>query len=268
MREQKASEQIPEDVVALARQARKVVVLSGAGISAESGVPTFREVQTGLWERFSAQDLATPEAFESDPALVWTWYRWRQALVQAVEPNAGHLAIAEWQQTLRNQGGLLTVATQNVDDLHERAGAQVLAHLHGNITAHKCADCHAPIHLPPPAYDGFEAPGESEEPPFCPACSEGMARPDIVWFGEMLPMDAFEATAEAIRAADLVMVVGTSGIVQPAASLPLLALERGTPLVEVNPAETELSETMDSVLRGPSGEMLPALLERVRGTTG
>lgn len=259
----KLLDHVDDELATLARDARHVAVLSGAGISAESGVPTFREVQTGLWERFSAEDLATPGAFEEGPALVWTWYRWRQSLVQAVEPNPGHLALARWQKQLTETGGGLSISTQNVDDLHERAGAEVLAHLHGNIAAHRCTDCGASVQLPAPGYDGFEAPPEAEGPPACEHCATGLIRPDIVWFGEALPMDAFEATMAAIRAADLVVVVGTSGIVQPAAGLPLLALERGTPLVEVNPQETELSETMDFVLRGPSGQMLPTLLETI-----
>lgn len=260
MRELSVTESVPEDVVALVRDARRVVALSGAGMSAESGVPTFREVQRGLWERFSAEELATTDAFEADPALVWTWYRWRQALIAAVEPNSGHRALAAWQQHLADQDGWLAVVTQNVDDLHERAGADVLGHLHGRIAAHRCADCAEPAELPAPAYDGFTAPPEPEQPPVCGACGEGLLRPDVVWFGEMLPAEAFDAATAAIRASDLILVVGTSGIVQPAASLPLLGLERGVPLIEVNPEETGLTEVMDFAVRGRSGEVLPRLL--------
>ncbi|WP_044493225.1 SIR2 family NAD-dependent protein deacylase [Nesterenkonia massiliensis] len=250
---------ITEDIRALAHRARHVAVLSGAGISAESGVPTFREVQAGLWERFSAEDLATAEAFACNPDLVWTWYRWRQALIQQVQPNPGHLSLAAWQRALMRRGGSVTIVTQNVDDLHERAGAEVLAHLHGSISAYRCVDCGEPQELPRPDYDGFQSPPEPEPTPPCEHCENGLLRPGVVWFGEMLPVEAFEAAAEAIRRADLVLVVGTSGIVQPAASLPLLALERGTPLVEVNPEETELSELMDYCVRGTSGQILPAL---------
>ncbi len=252
-------QEMTDDVASLARDAQKVAVLTGAGISAESGVPTFREVQTGLWERFSAQDLATTDAFSANPALVWTWYRWRQSLIRQVEPNPGHIALVEWQRHLAERGGRLTIATQNVDDLHERAGARVLAHLHGSIFTHRCAECGTAAQLPDPTYNGFESPPEPEEPPVCQDCGAHI-RPDVVWFGEMLPMEAFEATAATIRNADLVIVAGTSGIVQPAASLPLLALERGTPLIEVNPELTELSETMDYCLRGSSGSLLPALV--------
>lgn len=255
------SERITDDVAELTATASRVAVLSGAGISAESGVPTFREAQTGLWERFSAEDLATVEAFENDPALVWTWYRWRQSLIQTVEPNPGHRALADWQQNLRVRGGELSIATQNVDDLHERAGAEVLGHLHGSIFTHRCGECGAPAELPTPQYDGFEPPARSESPPTCAECAAGMLRPNVVWFGEMLPSEAFEAASAAVRSADLVLVVGTSGIVQPAASLPLLALERGTPLVEVNPEPTGLTEVMDYSLRGSSGVLLPQLVE-------
>lgn len=260
MRRISDADQLPRELLDLIVEARYVAVLSGAGISAESGVPTFREVQTGLWERFSAQDLATVEAYEADPALVWTWYRWRQALIEAVEPNPGHRALAAWQQHLVAGSGRLSISTQNVDDLHERAGAEVLGHLHGAIAAHRCLDCGAEATLPSPEYDGSVPPENPEEPPFCSVCGTGRLRPGVVWFGEMLPMDAFEAAAESVRTADLVLVVGTSGIVQPAASLPLLALERGTPLVEVNPEDTELTEYMDYAVRGGSGQMIPRLL--------
>ncbi len=248
---------ITEDLSALVLRAGHVAVLTGAGISAESGVPTFREVQTGLWQRFSAEDLATADAFANNPDLVWTWYRWRQSLIQQVQPNPGHLSLARWQRSLKKREGSLTIVTQNVDDLHERAGAEVLAHLHGSIFAHRCAECGAPHELPDPDYDGFQTPPQPDKAPACTHCKTGLLRPGVVWFSEMLPVEAFEAAAEAIRSADLVLVVGTSGIVQPAASLPLLALERGAPLVEVNPEETELSELMDYCLRGSSGQMLP-----------
>lgn len=255
---------ITSEVQAVVRDARRVVVLTGAGMSAESGVPTFREVQTGLWERFSAEDLATPEAFDANPALVWTWYRWRQALIGQVSPNPGHMALAHWQHRLRSTGGELSIVTQNVDDLHERAESEVLGHLHGSIAVHRCIDCAEPAQLPAPQYDGFTAPPAPEEPPHCPLCT-GFLRPGVVWFGEMLPMEAFESATAAIRQADCILVVGTSGMVQPAASLPLLGLERGTPLVEINPETTDLTELMDYSLRGPSGRLLPELLSTFSG---
>lgn len=257
-------DQVSPEVADLARRAQRVAVLTGAGISAESGVPTFREVQTGLWERFSAADLATVEAYEADPARVWTWYRWRQSLIRQVDPNPGHTALARWQKALRQTGGELSIVTQNVDDLHERAGAEVLGHLHGSIFAHRCFECDAPADVPAGDYNGWQHPDQPEEPPVCAACGSGTLRPGVVWFGEMLPMDTFDAAAACIRAADLVLVVGTSGMVQPAASLPLLALERGAPLVEINPEQTELTEVMDYSLRGPSGQLLPQLVDSAR----
>src|SRR5699024_4973276 len=165
-------------------------------------------------------------------------------------PNPGHTALAAWQSQLSARQGQLSIITQNVDDLHERAGAEVLGHLHGSIFAHRCTECQAPAELPAPRYDGFTPPAHPEDPARCAECAYGLLRPGVVWFGEMLPVEAFEAAQTAIRAADLVLVVGTSGIVQPAASLPLLGLERGTPLVEVNPEPTELTEVMDYSLRG------------------
>lgn len=254
------AEGITDKVAQLVASTSRVVVLTGAGISAESGVPTFREVQTGLWERFSAEDLATVEAFENNPALVWTWYRWRQSLILGVDPNPGHIALRDWQKLLASDGGSLSIVTQNVDDLHERAGADVLGHLHGSIFTHRCTECAAPAQLPDPQYNGWESPPHPEDPPTCGKCGQGRLRPEVVWFGEMLPVDAFDAASAAIRAADLVLVVGTSGLVQPAASLPLLALERGTALVEINPEATELTEVMDYSLRGPSGVLLPQLV--------
>ncbi len=253
-------DEVTDELADLVRSASRVAVLTGAGISAESGVPTFREAQTGLWEQFSAEDLATPEAFDQAPALVWTWYRWRQALILQVDPNPGHAALARWQHQLAATGGDLSIITQNVDDLHERSGARVLAHLHGSIFDHRCVECTKQADLPAPHYDGFAHPPEPAEPPACEACG-GSLRPGVVWFGEMLPMDAFDSASAAIRSADLVVVAGTSGIVQPAASLPLLALESGTPLVEVNPEETDISDAMDYCLRGPSGTMLPAVAD-------
>ena len=247
--------------------AERPVVLSGAGMSAESGIPTFRDAQTGLWERFSAEELATEEAFLADPALVWSWYRWRARMVRARQPNPGHDAVAAWQR--RTPG--LEVVTQNVDDLHERAGARVLAHLHGSLFEHRCAECWAPADVDPgaPADEataGSEADLEAmlrEAPPACTVCGDGLIRPGIVWFGEMLPAEPWDRAFAALEDCDLCVVVGTSGIVQPAASLPFVALGAGAAVVEVNPVETELSGAVTHVLRGPAGAVLPALVAGV-----
>ncbi|MEZ7778523.1 SIR2 family NAD-dependent protein deacylase [Micrococcus luteus] len=254
-----------EAVRDLVARAERPVVLTGAGMSAESGVPTFRDAQTGLWERYSPEQLATEEAFLADPALVWSWYLWRARMVRGVEPNAGHRAVAAWQERVP----ALTVATQNVDDLHERAGADVLAHLHGSLFAFRCAECDAPAEVDvTAAHDGDHAPGSEADleallraqPPVCAVCGVGRVRPDIVWFGEMLPRTEWDATYAALEACDLCVVVGTSGIVQPAASLPFVALGAGAPVVEVNPDVTELTGAVTHHLRGTAGTVLPALL--------
>ncbi|ATD68453.1 NAD-dependent deacylase [Luteimonas chenhongjianii] len=215
----------------------RIVVLSGAGISAASGVPTFRDALTGLWARFDPERLATEAAFRADPALVWGWYRWRAAMVAAAAPNAAHADVA----ALADDGHALTVVTQNVDDLHERGGARDVLHLHGRLLASRCIDCGAratpdPILLAPASPAG----GQRETPPSCDRCGAAF-RPDVVWFGEALPVDAWEAASRAIEACDLLVVVGTSSLVWPAAGLPDRALRLGTPVLEINPQPTPLS---------------------------
>ncbi|MGW9550433.1 NAD-dependent deacylase [Citricoccus zhacaiensis] len=251
----------------LARAARRVVVLSGAGLSAESGVPTFREAQTGLWERYSPEQLATEDAFLADPELVWSWYRWRARLIRSCPPNAGHLAVAAWQRRLAANGDALTIATQNVDDLHERAGAEVLAHLHGSLFDDRCADCGEPaVHdtVTAPEGDAGSAPDLESmlrvAPPRCAVCGVGVLRPGVVWFGEMLPADALANTLAALEQCGLAVVVGTSATVQPAASLPYAALGAGAAVVEVNPEVTEFSTAATVSLRGAAGQVLPVLV--------
>ena len=236
------------------RAARRVVVLSGAGMSAESGVPTFREAQSGLWEEFDPSRLATPEAWEADPPFVWAWYAWRVGLVREVEPNAGHRALAELARTHD-----VTIVTQNVDDLHERAGSDVLAHIHGSLFEYRCGDCGAP-------YDGeVEVPAEPVErldPPTCGACL-GDVRPGVVWFGEDLPLEDFQASVEALESlakGDVCLVVGTSGIVYPAAGMPAISRGSGATVIEVNPHESDISDMCDIVVRGSAATVLPQLV--------
>ncbi|MFJ6132464.1 SIR2 family NAD-dependent protein deacylase [Janibacter terrae] len=250
--------QVPDAVVEAVRGARRVLVLSGAGMSAESGVPTFRDAQTGLWEAFDPSQLATAEAFRLDPPFVWAWYAWRMRLVRDVEPNAGHRALAELAG-LRE----VTISTQNVDDLHERAGSPVAAHLHGSLLALRCADCESP-------YPGEPAlpsePTERIDPPTCPECA-GDVRPGVVWFGELLPPEAVEATEAAIEAlepGDVVLVVGTSGIVYPAAGYPAMARAEGATIIEVNPLETEISDMCHHHVRGPAAQVLPDIVSALR----
>jgi len=212
-----------------------VAVLTGAGVSAESGIPTFRD-SNGLWRQFRAEQLATPEAFANDPELVWEWYDWRRELIAAAQPNAGHLALAEMERRVPH----FTLITQNVDDLHERAGSRNVIHLHGSIFVQRCLRCSRETSGP--------------RPPKC-ACG-GMLRPGVVWFGEALPPGLWEAAEQAVRASDLLLVIGTSGIVYPAAGLARL----GKRVVEINAAATALSDDMDETLEGPSGEILPRLI--------
>lgn len=211
-------------------------------------MPTFREAQTGLWERFDPQELATPEAFERKPGLVWDWYAWRRKLVAQAAPNPGHLAIAEMQDLDQN----FTLVTQNVDGLHQRAGSRDVIELHGNILRTRCSVEGVEV-------DQYE---ESGLPPVCPSCGAPL-RPDVVWFGEMLPSGALDAASEAARGAELFLSVGTSSLVYPAAALPYEALESGATLVEVNPEETPLTPHADYALRGPAGDVLPRLIREL-----
>lgn len=227
-----------------------LVVLSGAGMSAESGVPTFRDAQTGLWERYDPSALATPEAWARDRDTVWAWYRWRERLVSGAEPNAGHVAVAR-AQAHRD----VVVVTQNVDDLHERAGSSRVHHVHGSLFAHRCDTCDAPMEVGPPPAE----PVDRLTPPSCDRCG-GRARPGVVWFGEMLPGRPWDAAVDAVTSAAAVLVVGTSGLVHPAASLPGLAADARIPVVEVNPGPSGLGSEVSVHVRATAGQALPQLL--------
>ncbi len=234
------------DLIDELRSANRVAVLTGAGTSAESGVPTFRDAQTGLWAKYEPQELATPEAFRRSPALVWDWYVWRRSLVAGAKPNAGHYALAQMARHVPE----LTVITQNVDGYHQKAGSADVIELHGSIMRTKCSNCDQVV-------DDFE---ETEDtPPRCPFCT-GLLRPDVVWFGENLPYDALSRALSAAHHCDLFFSIGTSSVVYPAASLPLEALELGTSTVEINPDRTPLTSRMTYVLAGPSGIVLPELV--------
>jgi len=237
---------IPPALVADLCAARHVLVLTGAGVSAESGVPTFRDAQSGLWARFRPEELATVEAFEADPQLVWSWYEWRRDLVERAEPNPGHRALAE----LARRVPRLTLVTQNVDGLHSRAGSPDVIEFHGSLFANRCLHCGRPataVTRPCPAV------------PRCEDCG-GPIRPGVVWFGEAIPADALARSLAAAADCDLFLSVGTSSLVYPAAGLAEQALRAGARLVEVNPQPTDLSRMADHVLRAPSGVALPALL--------
>lgn len=236
---------IQKELTETLREARAVAVLTGAGISAESGVPTFRDAQTGLWARYSPEELATPEAFARNPKLVWDWYAWRRDLVAKARPNPGHIALA----SLSSRFERFTLVTQNVDSLHQRAGSLDVIELHGNIARIKCArGCGVVTEF-----------SRDDTPPRCQQCGAYL-RPDVVWFGEMLPPEALAAAHAAARQCDVFFSIGTSALVYPAADLPLTALAQGATVVEINPASTPLSAQASFVLQGPSGVVLPAIL--------
>jgi NAD-dependent deacetylase len=226
------------------------MALTGSGISAESGVPTFRDAQTGLWARYDPQELATPEAFARDPGLVWRWYAWRRDLVEGAEPNVGHRALTD----LERRVPAFSLVTQNVDGLHQEAGCANVVELHGNIHRSRC-----------PAENVTVEPNDTDHlPPLCPNCGSPL-RPDVVWFGEALPPERLRAAFEAARSCDLLLSVGTSGLVYPAASLPYEALEGGAIVVEVNPERTPLSASADFSPQGRAGEVLPRLVRAAFG---
>ncbi|WP_099023972.1 SIR2 family NAD-dependent protein deacylase [Mycolicibacterium palauense] len=231
----------------------RIAVLSGAGISAESGVPTFRDDKNGLWARFDPYELSSTQGWHSNPERVWAWYLWRHHLVREVAPNDGHRAVAAWQDYAD-----VTVVTQNVDDLHERAGSTKVHHLHGSLFEFRCDACDSGYTGPLAA---MPEPSLEVDPPQC-GCG-GLIRPDIVWFGEQLPDGPWDASVEAVVSADLMIVVGTSAIVYPAAGLPELALSRGVPVVEVNPEPTPLSDRVTLCVRQSASSALPALLPQL-----
>ena len=235
---------------ALARGFRRIVVFSGAGMSADSGIPTFRGGKGGLWQDFDPQELATPGAWQRDSATVWGWYEWRRGLVMQARPHAGHLAAARMQRGLG-----AAIVTQNVDDLHERAGAGDVLHLHGSLFAPRCADCGAAHGF---ATDPPEAPVRQLAPPRCAGCG-GEVRPGVVWFGEALDEGVLQRAARLVSECDLLLVVGTSGVVYPAAGLVAMA-PRDALVVEVNP-EPARSPRVDHVLAATAAAGLPQVLE-------
>jgi len=236
--------------------AERVVVSSGAGMSKESGIPTFRDAMEGLWANFGPQALATEAGFRRDPRTVWSWYAWRRERVADARPNPGHLALARMEALVPE----LVVVTQNVDGLHREAGSTDVIELHGNIRRVKCLDRGHPYDGPLPPF----AEGEAQDPPPRPVCGSPL-RPDVVWFGEMLPADAVERAWDVAARCDALLLIGTSGTVWPAAELPLVARRGGARIIEVNPTPSELTHAADVFLAGPAGQVLPALLDAVRG---
>ena len=234
-----------EAIRQLLREARSIAVLTGAGVSAESGVPTFRG-NNGLWRQYRAQDLATPEAFESNPKLVWEWYDWRRSLIAQARPNAAHLALAELEGQSRN----FTLITQNVDDLHDDAGSRNVLKVHGSIWTVRCTECgwqHVDRRVP-----------LADLPPKC-KCG-GVERPGVVWFGENLPTEIWDSAEQAASDAEVFLVIGTSAVVYPAAGLVQTARRSGAKVIEINLETTPVSGTVDRFLQGSAAELLPRLM--------
>jgi NAD-dependent deacetylase len=241
----------PADLISLLRGTARLAALTGAGISQESGLRTFRDAQTGLWAQYKPEDLASPEAFRRDPKLIWDWYAWRREAVKGVRPNAGHYALVDIEACLPE----FSLITQNVDGLHRMAGSRNVLELHGNIQRVRCADC----------YTFTETWGDdTESVPQCSVCG-GLLRPDVVWFGEALPRDQLEAAVEAARTCEVFFSIGTSGVVQPAASLAHAARNRGAVVVEINAEPTPLTHKANYAFHGKSGELLPELVKAVWG---
>ena len=239
---------IPDGLSRALRGARHIVALTGSGISAESGIPTFRDAQTGLWEQYNPQDLATPEAFLQDPKLVWDWYRWRRKLVLECEPNAAHEALASLA-TLANS---FTLITQNVDGLHQRAGSMSVIEFHGNLFDDRCFVERALV----------ESARLVDDVPTCPTCG-GLLRPGVVWFGETIPPAAMNDASAAVADCDVFLSIGTSSLVWPAAGFAEEAKRRGAVTVEVNPNATPMSASFDYRLAGNAAHVVPELVNCV-----
>ncbi|HUI63245.1 MAG TPA: NAD-dependent deacylase [Bacteroidota bacterium] len=249
--------EISDTLTSRLREAHSIVAFTGAGISAESGVPTFRGAD-GIWAKLRPEELASMDGFLKNPSLVWEWYAHRKRIISAIHPNAGHYALVEMEK----QTPQFAVITQNIDNLHRRAGSKTVYELHGNIERNYCMKCGKTF------ADAFVLAVAGL--PKCDSCG-GMVRPDVVWFGEMLPEEEWESSVAAAEGADLFLSIGTSAVVYPAASLPLLARRADAYVVEINPEPTPITDKVDEFLDGPSGEVLPMLvrvMERERGGSG
>lgn len=237
--------ELPGALLDALRDSRHVCVLTGAGISAESGVPTFRDAQSGLWAQYNPQELATPEAFLRDPALIWRWYRWRRELVAKVEPNAGHRALVKLESLLP----CMTLITQNVDGLHQRAGSRDVIEFHGNLFSNRCCA------------EGCEVEDSSDaDVPICPTCGSQL-RPGVVWFGEAIPEHALNQATAAAEDCDVFLSIGTSSLVQPAAGLASIAQDAAAVVVEINPQPTDLANSFSFAIHAKAGAVLPELVD-------
>jgi len=243
----------PSDLVNLLKDAARVAALTGAGVSQESGLRTFRDAQVGLWAQYRPEDLATPDAFVRDPKLVWDWYAWRREAIKGTLPNAGHRALAAMERHIPD----FTLITQNVDGLHRVAGSVNVLELHGNITRVRCFECGA--------FAGTWGDDSQSVPRCAQAACRGLLRPDVVWFGESLPPAELHKAVSATHQCQVFFSIGTSGLVQPAASLAHEAHSNGAVVVEINGDATPLTPSVDFAFRGRSGEILPGLVRAVWG---
>jgi len=241
---------IPAELIQKLAVARRVTVLTGAGVSAESGVPTFREAQTGLWAQYRPEELATPRAFKRNPRLVWEWYEWRRKLVANAKPNPAHVSLVEAEELFPD----FHLITQNVDGLHQRSGSRRVTELHGNITRTKCFDEELVV-------SSWADTGDV--PPKCPHCG-GLLRPDVVWFEEALPEKEMERARRASTTCEVFLSIGTSSVVYPAAALPTDALGHGATAVEINPQPTPFTAQAHFVLAGAAGVVLPQLFAELK----
>ncbi|HSG82578.1 MAG TPA: NAD-dependent deacylase [Gemmatimonadota bacterium] len=241
------------------RRAHLLVVATGAGMSKESGVPTFRDALDGLWARYDPQQLATREGFQRDPACVWGWYNYRRGLIARLSPHDGHRAIARLEPLVPQ----VVVVTQNIDGFHRASGSTTVLELHGNIHRFKCFDQDHPADADVPLTD-VDGP---VEPPTCPRCGSYL-RPDVVWYGEMLPPGVFEQAERLARSCEVMLVVGTSGIVYPAAGLPIAARAAGATVIEVNVEPSELTPRVDIFLQGAAGKVIPQIVAEIKGERG
>ena len=240
----------PPEIIEKLNSSQRVAVLTGAGISAESGVPTFREAQIGLWSRFDPVELATPQAFRQKPKLVWEWYTWRRELISRARPNPGHYALVEMENLFPE----FTLITQNVDGLHRLAGSQAIIELHGDISRTRCSSENQIV---------SDWPETDEIPPHYPHCG-ALLRPDVVWFGERLPSEPNETAFMAASSCQVFLSIGTSTLVEPAASLPFLALRSEAAVIEIYPQETPLTPFASYSFQYPAGEVLPVLVSMIK----
>jgi NAD-dependent deacetylase len=241
------------------KTAQHLVVLTGAGVSAESGIPTFRDALTGFWENRDPEKLGSKKGYEREPDVAWGWYEWRRQKVLQSQPNPAHETIAK----LATQLPKVTLITQNVDDLHERAGSEEVLHLHGSIHKARCIHCYAPYEHPE-----IELPDvlleKRIEPPECEKCGD-LIRPGVVWFGENLPTPILEKATQAAEECDLMLIIGTSGLVYPAANLPMIAIRRKITTIQINPTNTEFDMNVTFNVKEKAGEFLPELYKTTFG---